>query len=46
MSMKPRTFKLSDEIYKQLHELAQTQGRTVSELVREALIKLLKDYDK
>lgn len=43
--MKARTFNLSDEIYQKLHDLAQIQGRTVSELVREALIKLLKDYD-
>lgn len=37
---------VTEEIATQLKQLAKQQGRTVTELAREAFAKLLKEYKK
>ncbi len=36
---------LDYKIHDKIKELASKQGRTVAELVREAIVKILKEYD-
>jgi predicted DNA-binding protein len=36
---------LDNTIHNRIKVLANKQGRTVAELVREALVKILKEYD-
>jgi len=42
VTLKTISFKLDDEMYKQLKDLARKEHETVSEVVRKAVIRLLK----
>jgi predicted DNA-binding protein len=41
-----RSFRISDELYDYLAALAKTQGRTVTDVVREALETYVKKHQK
>lgn len=40
-----RTFRIPDEIYVPAREKAQRQGDSLTDIVREALVEYVKEYD-